>query len=169
MQVETFLLRDDGEIPNNDRLPLLVYKQAFSNESGGALADTIEETYYRNNWGGTWRWGVYDYHHYHSTAHEVLGCYRGRAEIQFGGEQGVTLSIEPGDAVVIPAGVGHKLIRSSMGFHVVGGYPEGQHHDMNTGRPGERPQADENISQVPLPAADPIAGKEGPLMEHWKA
>jgi uncharacterized protein YjlB len=38
---------------------------------------------------------------------------------------------------------------------------------MMYGKPGERPKADEAIRNVPLPAADPVYGKNGPLMQLW--
>jgi uncharacterized protein YjlB len=69
--------------------------------------------------------------------------------------------------VIIPAGVGHKNMGSSSDFRVVGAYPPGQTWDMNYGKPNERPQADKNISRVPLPPADPIYGDNGPLVEFW--
>jgi uncharacterized protein YjlB len=34
---------------------------------------------------------------------------------------------------------------------------------MNDGKPDERTRADASIKNVPLPAADPVFGKEGPL------
>jgi len=40
---------------------------------------------------------------------------------------------------------------------------------MCYGKPGERPQADENIARVPLPRTDPIYGIEGPVLDFWKA
>ncbi len=40
---------------------------------------------------------------------------------------------------------------------------------MNYGKSGERPRVDENIARVALPATDPIFGKTGPLLEHWRA
>jgi uncharacterized protein YjlB len=36
------------------------------------------------------------------------------------------------------------------------------------GHKGERPAADERIARVPLPAEDPLDGKQGPLVTHWK-
>ena len=111
---------------------------------------------------------MYGYHHYHSTAHEVLGVYGGTAEIQLGGEDGVVVSIARGDMVIIPAGVAHKNLGSSRDFRVVGAYPRGQRPDMNYGRAGERPRADENITRVVLPAIDPIYGSHGPLMKRWR-
>ena len=160
--VTTELLSDDGTFPNNERLPVLIYHQAF--EHG---ASEIEETFRRNGWGGTWRDGIYTYHHYHSTAHEVLGVARGTARVQLGGSDGITLDVSAGDAVVIPAGVAHKNLESSDDFLVVGAYPPGQEYDMNYGRPDERPQADRNIEAVPLPETDPVLGAGGPLLEHW--
>jgi uncharacterized protein YjlB len=38
---------------------------------------------------------------------------------------------------------------------------------MNYGQAGERPQADQNIAQVPLPQQDPVYGSPGPLLENW--
>jgi uncharacterized protein YjlB len=165
-QVKRYLLKDDGAIPNNPNLPLLVYKGALQLPAQNPAA-AIEELLAANQWGGSWRNGIYSFHHYHSTAHEVLVCYSGTAEVQLGGESGITLTLKQGDVVVIPAGVGHKNLGNSADFKVVGAYPPGQTWDMNYGKPGERPQADENISRVPLPPTDPVYGDNGPLHEHW--
>lgn len=70
--------------------------------------------------------------------------------------------------VVIPAGVGHCNVGSSSEFLVVGAYPRGQSWDLHTGEPDERPEVLENIRNVPFPEADPVFGKEGPLLEQWK-
>jgi len=72
-----------------------------------------------------------------------------------------------GDVLVIPAGVAHKNLGASADLGVVGAYPRGQSPDMNDGHDGERPRADQNIAQVPLPAADPVFGVDGPLMRQW--
>ncbi|WP_309020557.1 cupin domain-containing protein [Pelagicoccus sp. SDUM812003] len=124
--------------------------------------------YVRNGWRAAWRYGVYEFPHYHSTAHEVLGIYAGRASIRLGHTEGKTVEVQAGDVVVIPAGVGHQNLGSSPDFHVVGGYPKGQDADVLRGRKGDRPQADENIKQVPLPSADPVFGEDGPLTKLWK-
>ena len=34
---------------------------------------------------GTWTWTVYDFHHYHSTAHEALVVATGEAVLMLGG------------------------------------------------------------------------------------
>lgn len=157
--------QDDGSIPNHAELPLLVYRQAAD---AAGRPEVMEDLFSRHGWGDGWRNGVFDYHHYHSTAHEVLGVYGGSATIQFGGERGERLEVSAGDVVVIPAGVGHKRIESSSDFAVVGAYPKGQSADIGYGRAGERPGVLENIRRVPLPAADPVAGREGPLRALWK-
>ena len=159
-------LADDGTFPNN-RLPLLMYRQAFSEESEN-LADVFEETFRKNGWRGAWRNGVYSYHHYHSTSHEVLGCYSGSARVQFGGDGGAIEELRAGDVVLIPAGVAHKKLSASSVFRVVGAYPAGQEdYDMNTGKRGERPRTDQNIARVALPESDPIFGEQGPLADYW--
>jgi uncharacterized protein YjlB len=159
-------LVDDGTYPNSS-LPLLVYPGVLP-VSNPDPARVVEKAFEANEWAGSWRNGIYPYHHYHSTAHEVLGVYRGTAEVQMGGPNGVTLQLHPGDVVVIPAGVAHRNVGQSHDFAVVGAYPEGQRWDMNYGRPGERPAADERIARVALPGMDPVLGAGGPLLRMWR-
>lgn len=161
------LLKDDGRFPNNEQLPLLIYPQFFDiiDEDGGAL---IEQTFRENGWLNTWQNGIYDYHHYHSTTHEVLGIAHGSAVVHFGGPSGVIVEIQHGDIVIIPAGVAHKCLTHSHDFKCVGGYPRHMQPDMNEGKPGERPLADYQIRKVPLPDTDPVFGADGPLLDHWK-
>lgn len=166
-EVETrgFYFEDDGSIPNNPKLPLLFYPQVLDenclepSRCKNLLAD--------NGWSGAWVNGVFPYHHYHSTAHEVLCVASGSARIMFGGPEGETVEVRAGDAVVIPAGVGHFNAGSSGGFTVVGAYPDGQSWDLRTGEDGERPEVVENIRNAPLPDMDPIFGDRGPLLEIW--
>lgn len=163
---ETLLFTDDGLIPNS-RYPLLVYRKAFP-ATDGAGASWLEDRFAANNWTNAWRNGVYPYHHYHSTSHEVLGVYSGSAVLLLGGENGQEARVRAGDVIVIPAGVGHKKLDASADFGVVGAYPDGRRFDTLRGQPGDRPQADKNISAVPLPATDPLLGKAGGLTHLWK-
>jgi len=167
VQPEQFVFTDDGSIPNN-KLPLLIYRQAFASGKSD-LASAIEERFAQNNWTGSWRASVFTFHHYHSTTHEVLAVYRGEATLQLGGEEGEKLEVKPGDVIVIPAGMGHKRLESSADFGVVGAYPGGRQWDLLRGLPGERPQADRNIAAVPLPDNDPVYGSDGPLNQLWSA
>ena len=164
MEIITRLLPETDEIPNNS-LQVLLYRSAVSPPDAES-ASTFERLFGDNGWGGSWRNGVYGFHHYHSTAHEVLGVYRGSATLQLGGEPGFTTTVTPGDVVLIPAGVGHKNVESTSNLGVVGAYPLGQHADLCRGR-AERPAADGRIVHVPLPERDPVFGMIGGLMEHW--
>ncbi len=159
-------LGDDGTYPNNDRLPALVYRGALAID-GRPGAAMIEAVVRSHGWGGTWRNGIYGFHHYHSTAHEVLGVARGSADVQLGGPDGPRAEVATGDVLILPAGVAHKNHGSSPSFLVVGAYPNGQDGDLRTGDPSERPQADRNIAAVARPEEDPIYGSEGPLATHW--
>ena len=158
---------DDGRIPNNPRLPLLVYRRALE-PSPADPAAPFKAAFARNGWTGAWRDGIYGFHHYHSTSHEVLGIARGRVRVRLGGEGGLATELRAGDVVVIPAGVGHKNEGATPDLLVVGAYPDGRDWDLCRGEPGERPRVLDNIGAVPLPAADPLAGADGPLVAVWR-
>ena len=160
--VRALVLEDDGSIPNSP-LPVLVYPGVLTQ----AQPEAVIARFARHGWRGAWINGIYPFHHYHSTAHEVLGCVAGWARVQLGGPHGVSETLRAGDVVVIPAGVGHKRLDASDDFAVVGAYPSGQRWDLCYGRPEERPQADANLARVPLPTEDPVFGPEGPLRRHW--
>ena len=87
--VKAYQLQDDGSIPNNTKLPLLIYDQSIKLDHRDPAA-MIEDLLETNSWGGSWRNSIYPYHHYHSTAHEVLVVFSGRAQVQLGGEGGIT-------------------------------------------------------------------------------
>ena len=165
--VESYLLEAKDGFPNNRYLPLLVYRQAISTDEPDA-ARTFERLFSVNGWRGSWRNGVYSFHHFHSNAHEVLGVYGGSAQLQFGGPDGPVIKVETGDVVILPAGTGHKQISAASDFHVVGAYPAGQEdYDVMRGDPQERSEAEKRIAGVPLPQSDPIYGAEGPLSAYW--
>ena len=163
MQIETHRFADDGRIPNSV-LPLLVYRGAVAEAD---LAIAFERRFAVNDWRGAWRDGIFAYHHFHSTSHEVLGIAEGEAVVRFGGESGESMRVGAGDVVVIPAGVGHRLERSSRDLLVSGAYPEGRSWDVRRGDPAERAEVLTNLAAVPLPATDPLEGADGPLMHAW--
>lgn len=158
-------LNENGNFPNNPRLPALLYKNVFGDS---VIPEQIEKSFTANNWGGSWRNGIYNFQHYHSTAHEALGVYGGWAEVQLGGDGSKIVRIEKGDLVVLPAGTAHKRIDSGGGFAVVGAYPDGQRWDMNYGKSDETTSAKQNISKVALPGTDPVFGKDGKMFEYWR-
>ncbi|MFT4155652.1 cupin domain-containing protein [Parafilimonas sp.] len=163
---EEFYFKDDGSIPNS-KYPLLVYKNVFDLR-GSKGGDWLEEHFAKNNWTNTWRWGVYPFHHYHSNTHEVLGVFSGSALLHLGGEKGKKMQVNAGDILIIPAGVGHKCIEHTNDFTVLGAYPNGLSPDLMKGEKGERPQTDNNIANVKLPATDPFEGNRGGLVKIWK-
>jgi uncharacterized protein YjlB len=162
---ETYRFQDDGTIPNS-RLPALLYRRALDPRQRD-LAGVFERLFDGHGWRGAWRNGIYPFHHFHSTTHEVLGCARGRARVRLGGENGATVTIAAGDVVVIPAGVGHKHEASTPDFQVVGAYPDGRDWDVCRGEPGKRDRVRANLACVPMPATDPVHGHGGPLLAKW--
>lgn len=161
--IRSFLLKDDGEIPNNQLLPVIVYEGVFEDFS------VVEETFNRHNWRGSWSGDIYDFHHYHSNVHEVLGVVSGSAVILLGGNAGEKLQISAGDVVLLPAGTGHKKLKSSADFTVIGAYPNGAVYNMNRRKPQDRIHALKEIKNVPIPELDPVFGEGGPLIDKWKS
>lgn len=166
-EIVTLQLEVNGNFPNNPTLPVLLYKKVFD-FSAEDPAYLIEQVFSDNNWGGSWRNGIFSYHHYHSNTHEALGVYGGWAEVQLGGPENDPVRIEKGDLVVLPAGIAHKKIDSGGGFAVVGAYPDGKSYDMNYGNPEEVKNARQNIAKVPMPEKDPALGKGGKMFDYWR-
>ena len=164
----TVRFSDDGIIPNNARFPVLVYRAAVKlldkRYDPAVVIDTLFE---RNGWGKSWRDTVYDYVHYHSRIHEVMGVARGTATLEFGGIKGRQFKVKAGDVAILPAGTGHRLITSSRDFLVVGAYPaDGTYDECTDIR--ERVEAAKRIAKTRRPRADPVYGRSGPLTKLWR-
>ncbi len=166
MDVEAIELRDDGRVPNNPDLALVVYRGALAREM--EPADVIR-LFGGNGWRGGWVNGIFPYHHYHARSHEVLANVGAAVTVQFGGEKGPVVSFEAGDVVVIPAGGGHCRVSSGGGLVIVGAYPVGQ-EDWDLSRadnPADYARAHDEIARVALPLLDPVTGQRGPLLDLW--
>ena len=162
-----FLLKDDGETPNNPALPLVLYRGAVD-VSGADPAAAFEKTFARHGWGDGWRNGIFDFLHFHTRTHEVLGIARGTARVEFGGDKGQTLEVQAGDVVVLPAGTGHRRVSSSADLLVVGAYPTtGSSFDQVRPNEIDVDKARQHIAAVGRPAQDPVYGKDGPLTQLW--
>ena len=161
-----FRFADDGFIPNHPRWPLVVYRDTVSLPQEFDPAAVFEDLFERHGWGDSWRNGVFDYPHYHSRIHEVLGVARGSASIRFGGERGRTLVVKAGDVAVLPAGTGHQCLGASEDFLVVGAYPPFGTYDVCT-KLEEHDAAVQSIPKVRAPNEDPIYGTGGPLQQLW--
>jgi uncharacterized protein YjlB len=68
--------------------------------------------------------------------------------------------VAAGDALVLPAGTGHRRAQDEGGFTVVGAYPRGQErYDLLRGdSPEEVAAARERIAALPVPDEDPVGG-----------
>jgi len=159
---ESLALADSGRFPNSANAAVVHRGVTFDGvdllgRGAAATATAFARLFAEHGWTGGWRGSVFAYHHYHSTAHEVLGVIEGAATLLLGGDEGRTVDVIPGDVVVIPAGVAHRCL-DDRGLVVTAAYDRGLRPDLLRGEPGERPDADARIARVPLPAQDPVLG-----------
>jgi uncharacterized protein YjlB len=61
--VAAYPLKDDGVFPNNENLALLVYQGALALHEHDP-ASLFEALFEANQWGNSWRNGVYGYHYW---------------------------------------------------------------------------------------------------------
>ncbi|RWD60975.1 MAG: cupin [Mesorhizobium sp.] len=163
----TFRFEDDGLVPNHPRWPMIVYPGAVTLPDCVDPASVFEDLFNTNGWGDGWRNGIYDYVHYHSRIHEVLGIARGTAEVRFGGGKGKVLTVKASDVAILPAGTGHQRLSSSADLLVVGAYPPFGTYDLCT-RAEQHEEALRTIPKVGRPENDPVYGSEGPLLAAWQ-
>jgi uncharacterized protein YjlB len=161
--------KDDGWTPNNPKFPMIHYRGAVKLERKWDPAAVFEVLFARYQWAGSWRDGVYDFLHFHTKSHEVLGIARGTVCVRFGGAKGRNIKLKAGDVVILPAGTGHCRVESSDDLLVVGAYPEGSGYDEPKPEDIDPKIARANIAKVPVPLHDPVYGAEGPLRHVWNS
>lgn len=166
MEPETLHLAPGERVPNS-RLPVLIYRGVGAHNAREMLA-----LFARNGWSQGWRNGIYPFHHFHSTAHEVLGIVGGEVDVTLGGDTGEIASLRAGDIVVLPAGTGHKRLTPAAGLDVVGAYPDGGDVDLiraDDVGPAIYAKALATIGALLNPGTDPMFGVAGPLPRLWRA
>ncbi|MCJ1370489.1 hypothetical protein MMC20_001702 [Loxospora ochrophaea] len=167
LRVSSFQIPAHALIPNTSiqQHPLLIYHSAFSTSPPASVIESHLHTVGAVT--PQWRYTMYSTTHFHSTTHEVLGISSGRAKLCFGGEDNpgrVEIVVEKGDVVVIPAGVGHRLLEDLAGsFSMIGCYPPGKSWDMCYGREGEEDKV-KGIGGLGWFERDPVYGSEGPAL-----
>ncbi|RRA49995.1 cupin domain-containing protein [Acidipila sp. EB88] len=162
--VEAIPLGPIGWCPNNAALPVLFYHSAVP-VAGSDPAQAFEVLFRRNGWPPQWRNGVYTFHHYHSTAHEVLGFTAGSARLVLGGPGGREVEVRAGDVLLLPTGTGHCELSKSDDFAVVGAYPPEQTWDICRTAPDAEARA--RMSSLPFPRTDPVQGVGGAVSRYW--
>jgi uncharacterized protein YjlB len=162
---EHFMLPENGWVPNNRRLPVILWRAAIDPPARECAA-RFEALFEQNGWSPQWRDSVFDYHHFHSTAHEALGVASGDAELILGGPHGRVIAVSAGDALLLPAGTGHCLLTAGRRFQVVGAYPPGQQWDIRRDALDDHERA--AMEELPFPQSDPVGGDDGPLLRHWR-
>ena len=149
MELETWSAPPGDVIPNHPRFPVLLYRGVDVADAQGLFA--------AHGWGGSWVDGVFDFHHFHSTSHEVLAVIAGSATLELGGPQGAAFEVAAGDVIVLPAGTGHRRASADGAFRVVGAYPRGQ-EDYDLLREADD-GARERIAALGAPPDDPVGGE----------
>jgi len=166
LRLSTHYIPSYSRIPNTTphSHPLYIYHSAFPPSTS---PQAIETHLRSNKLSPQWRYTMYSTSHFHSTTHEVLCVFSGRAKLLFGGEKNpgrVEAQVKAGDAIVVPAGVAHRLLEDvDGGFQMVGAYPEGCSWDMCYGSEGEGDVA-EKVKGVQWLTKDPLYGAEGPVL-----
>jgi uncharacterized protein YjlB len=164
----TYKFADDGRMPNNPVLPFVLYRGGISLAGSPDPEAVVEKAFAASGWGDLWRNGIYPYPHYHSMIHEAMAIARGRATVRFGGAKGQEIEIVPGDVVILPAGTGHQCLKQTPTLVVIGAYPPVGKYNLCLGSKADHAKALATIAKVPLPATDPVFGRDGPLLALWR-
>src|SRR4051794_10272347 len=121
MRLDTWHAPPGDRIPNHPSFAVLVYHDVESTARGDA--DAVRALFAEHGWRGAWVDGVFDFHHFHSTSHEVLAVVAGTATLELGGPQGQAFDVAAGDVLVLPAGTGHRRGGAARGVTGGGAHP----------------------------------------------
>ncbi|WP_216325529.1 cupin domain-containing protein [Deinococcus aestuarii] len=151
MEPEPLTLPLGGPVPNNP-LPARLYRAALKGRTPAQIEGHLAE----RGWTNAWRNGIYPFHHYHSTAHEVLVIARGQARVTLGGEGGPQVTVGEGDVLLLPAGTGHRNDGSSPDLLVIGAYAGGRDWDLCRPEETDVEEARARIAGMPVWEREPV-------------
>ena len=163
--IEKYFFEGNGRVPNS-RLPLLIYRNAVR-----GTPREVESKLRKNTWSPLWHahHGMWPRHHFHSEAHEFICVTQGIHTGKFGGHNGISAQLNAGDAVIIPAGVGHRGLQISDDLNLTGGFHEGFCMvDFRICYPEEYVEMCRISREVPILEHDPFFGLNGPLARIWR-
>ncbi|KAH7072116.1 RmlC-like cupin domain-containing protein [Paraphoma chrysanthemicola] len=168
LHITTHSIPPHSHLPNTSTHPLIIYHSVYPAHTSPSLIETHLRT---TSLVPAWRYTMYTTTHYHSSTHEVLCVYAGRARLLFGGEGNpgkVEVVVGKGDVLVVPAGVGHRLLEDlagdgEEGYMMVGAYPRGCSWDMCYGKEEEEGER-KRVGEVKWLEKDPMYGDDGPVV-----
>ncbi|MBO9595504.1 MAG: cupin [Niabella sp.] len=161
---DIFYFRKDHLIPNSPH-PLLVYRNFF-NKEGEACENWLKKKFAAHHWFPFAGVPPFDAIFYYINTHVVLGVCAGVAKWQLGGTLGLTMVVEKGDVLVIPAGVALQHLESSVDFKITGASAlnvvpkirkETSGHSKDPG----------HVADIPIPETDPVLGTDDGLLTIW--
>ena len=118
---EIIRLTRNGWMPNNDHLPVLLYRKAI--QPSGTNPAAASSQFERNGWPPQWRDSIYDSTTTTQPHTKRLASLQGRRRSMLGGESGHRLEVRADDIGVLPAGTGYCKLEAAADFLVVGAYP----------------------------------------------
>ena len=157
----SLLIPGRGDFPGSS-LPVVIYRKALPADPVAML-----RRFAAQGWTNGWTNGIYDFDHFHSIAHEVLGIASGWVEVSLGAGAGPTLRLAAGDVIALPAGVAHRNMGAAADLLVAGAYDRGRDWDLRRGDPAEAASVRAAMAAVPLPRQDPVADGPGRLPALW--
>lgn len=162
VEIRTMSFPGAGGIPNNEHFRAVLAHDALGGaKDDGAVRQLLED----NGWGGTWTWRVFEFHHFHPDAFEVLAVASGGARLVLGGPQGAEIDVAAGDVILLPPGFGHRQLSMQENFRICGAYPPGQEdYTVVKAEDGYDASTLAEIAGVAFPETDPLWGGNGPLI-----
>ncbi|KAL6890916.1 hypothetical protein GGI43DRAFT_415122 [Trichoderma evansii] len=164
--VECYLLPPTNDVPNN-QLPVILYRDVLPEPRNEETTTNFLTAY---GWEKRGTWGHISMRHFHPNTHECYGIFQGNSTLLLGkikDGEGIQIDVRTGDVIVLPAGTAHSSLESYGDYRYIGVYPKECPKWISES--GKQPATSfaSMIREVPTPKADPVYGKQGPLVALW--